>query len=107
MADYLRSEELSSFRIFIIEQSDDGRKFNRGKLLNIGAKIAEDEGFDVFIFHDVDLLPSESIKSWYLKQPGDREIFHIAQCWNRYNQNKSYLGGIVSFSSRTFRDIDG
>lgn len=46
----------SSFHIFIIEQSADGRKFNRGKLLNAGFDIARND-YDVFIFHDVDLLP--------------------------------------------------
>lgn len=46
----------SAFHIFIIEQSTDGRKFNRGKLLNAGFDIARND-YDVFIFHDVDLLP--------------------------------------------------
>ena len=46
-----------TFHIFIIEQSNDGRKFNRGKLLNIGFDLAK-HSHDVFIFHDVDLLPS-------------------------------------------------
>lgn len=46
----------STFHIFIIEQSMDGRKFNRGKLLNAGFDMARND-YDTFIFHDVDLLP--------------------------------------------------
>ena len=48
----------STYRIYIIEQSNDERKFNRGKLLNIGFQIACAEGCKALIFHDVDLLPS-------------------------------------------------
>lgn len=50
----------SAFHIFIIEQSADGRKFNRGKLLNAGFDIARND-YDIFIFHDVDLLPGVSL----------------------------------------------
>lgn len=46
----------SAFHIFVVEQARDGRKFNRGKLLNAGFDITRGD-FDVFIFHDVDLLP--------------------------------------------------
>ena len=54
---------LSDFHIYIMEQSDDGRKFNRGKLLNIGFDMAKKSkrGHDVFIFHDVDLLPDNDL----------------------------------------------
>lgn len=48
----------STYRVYIIEQSNDERKFNRGKLLNIGFQIACAEGCKALIFHDVDLLPS-------------------------------------------------
>jgi hypothetical protein len=37
------ADDIGSFKIFIIEQSNDRRKFNRGKLLNIGFKITEDD----------------------------------------------------------------
>lgn len=46
------------YKVYVIEQSNDNRKFNRGKLLNIGFKIACKEGCRAFIFHDVDLIPS-------------------------------------------------
>lgn len=52
-------ETASPYRIYIIEQSNDNRKFNRGKLLNIGFQIACADGCKALIFHDVDLLPSQ------------------------------------------------
>eukprot|EP00514_Thraustochytrium_sp_LLF1b_P000332 CAMPEP_0184513824 /NCGR_PEP_ID=MMETSP0198_2-20121128/3629_1 /TAXON_ID=1112570 /ORGANISM="Thraustochytrium sp., Strain LLF1b" /LENGTH=373 /DNA_ID=CAMNT_0026903959 /DNA_START=266 /DNA_END=1384 /DNA_ORIENTATION=- len=103
------NEEIWDFHILIVEQSDDGRKFNRGKLLNIGFKYATEElkayEFDSFIFHDVDLLPQTPLKPWYAAFP-DRPI-HIACCWGRYNNNKNYFGGIVAFSASDFVSIDG
>ena len=54
MAYYHRS---ATFHIFILEQSLDGCKFNRGKLLNAGFDMACND-YDVYIFHDVDLLPA-------------------------------------------------
>ena len=95
----------TQFKIFIVEQAQDGRKFNRGKLLNVGFKIASKENFDSFIFHDVDLLPhGEAIGKYYKKVP-TRPI-HIGRAWGRYNGNK-YFGGIIAFNEADFRKIDG
>jgi len=52
---------IGGYRVYIVEQSADGRKFNRGKLLNIGFDLARREGCGAFLFHDVDLLPSEKL----------------------------------------------
>ena len=94
------------YKIFVIEQSDDGRKFNRGQLLNIGFKLAEAEGYTNFIFHDVDLIPIEGLKKYYITNPEDKPV-HIAAVWDRYNSNPSYFGGIVAFNSEMFETING
>ena len=94
------------YKIFVIEQSNDGRKFNRGQLLNIGFKLAEAEGYTNFIFHDVDLIPIEGLKKYYTTNPEDRPV-HIAAVWDRYNSNPSYFGGIVAFNSEMFETING
>jgi len=102
---------VSDFHIYIIEQSsDDGLKFNRGKLLNIGFDLARKKKagqrqHDVFIFHDVDLLPGDDLKTWYSKFP--KRPSHIARVWNRYSGNPKYFGGVVSFSSSDYRRING
>lgn len=96
-----------------MEQSHDGRKFNRGKLLNAGFDITRHD-FDVFVFHDVDLLPGVRSVVWrldremvwrhgcvtmsersvgmhtqddlgtYYAQLPERGPMHIAHVWDRY-----------------------
>ena len=93
--------------VYIIEQSDDGRKFNRGKLLNIGFDVAKKAGrkHDVFIFHDVDLLPKDDLADAYANFP--KTPYHIARVWDRYSNNPKYFGGVVSFSSSDFKRLNG
>eukprot|EP00428_Durinskia_dybowskii_P060938 CAMPEP_0170373746 /NCGR_PEP_ID=MMETSP0117_2-20130122/10232_1 /TAXON_ID=400756 /ORGANISM="Durinskia baltica, Strain CSIRO CS-38" /LENGTH=224 /DNA_ID=CAMNT_0010628655 /DNA_START=361 /DNA_END=1031 /DNA_ORIENTATION=- len=105
MVSFLHSSGVS-FHVYIVEQSEDNRKFNRGKLLNIGFAIAVREGCNVFIFHDVDLLPSEELKPYYTQLPTVNPI-HIARVWDRYNSNPNYFGGVVSFSKEMFERING
>jgi hypothetical protein len=93
----------ASFHIFIVEQSPE-HKFNRGALLNLGFLEAQKQGYNVFIFHDVDLLPGDSMGNYYVKNP---EIpIHIARCWDRY-KGQEYLGGIISISGKNFTDLNG
>ncbi len=94
-----------NFCLYIIEQSDDRRKFNRGKLLNIGFEYAAKDGCDLFIFHDVDLIPSCELIPWYTTIPV--QPAHVARVWNRYSLNPSYFGGVVAFSEEQFRKING
>jgi len=105
MARFLADEaKLDEFKLFIVEQGDK-RKFNRGKLLNAGFTLAAHEGFDTFVFHDVDLLPQPPVAKYYAAM-AERPI-HIAKCWSRYNKNPEYLGGIVTFSKHDFERIGG
>jgi hypothetical protein len=100
--------KISNYHIYIIEQSDDQRKFNRGKLLNIGfdlARKATSRKHDVFVFHDVDLLPDADLGDWYAKFP--KRPIHIARVWKRYSNNPKYFGGAVSFSSSDYKRING
>lgn len=94
------------YKIFIIEQSEDNRKFNRGQLLNIGFELAEKEGYNNFIFHDVDLLPSDELKKYYTTIPTNNPV-HIAAVWGRYGSNPKYFGGIVAFNKESFERING
>jgi hypothetical protein len=98
---------VSSYHVYIVEQSNDERKFNRGKLLNIGFDLARKSrrGHDVFIFHDVDLLPQDDIGKWYAQFP--KRPLHIARVWKRYSNNPNYFGGVVSFSSSDYKRING
>lgn len=97
------------YKIFLIEQSEDHLKFNRGILLNIGYKYALEEGYNTFIYHDIDLLPPDSLKDMYTMKNED-DIIHIAYSWSRYNKNlgnESYFGGITRLPSKIFKAIGG
>ena len=102
-SDYLNDY---NYIIYVIQQSDDNRKFNRGALLNVGFRVAEDDGCNVFIFHDVDLLPSEELKEYYINPPESKPV-HIAGVWDRYGKNPDYFGGIVVFNKTMFNKING
>ncbi len=103
MNDYLKDID---FKIFVVEQQNDGKKFNRGQLLNIGFAVAENEGYTNFIFHDVDLLPSKELKEYYDGVDASKAI-HIAAVWDRYGSNPDYFGGIVAFDELMFDKING
>lgn len=99
-------KKIKKFHIYVIQQNQSMKKFNRGLLLNIGCKIVH-PSYDTIIFHDVDLLPMDDLKEWYSYHPGEIPI-HIAACWmTRYGGSKNYFGGIVSFNRRQFQRING
>lgn len=105
------NNSIQDYHIYIIEQSNDNRKFNRGKLLNIGFDYALKRSMkhppkhNVFIFHDVDLLPQPDVSEWYATYP--TKPIHIARVWDRYSNNEKYFGGIVSFSETDMKRING
>ncbi len=105
MTHFLKQSQVP-FKIFIIEQNYDHRKFNRGKLLNVGFVLAESEGYTNFVFHDVDLLPSLDLLPYYARRPTDAPV-HIAKIWNRYNRNDDYFGGIANFSKEQYEMVNG
>ena len=75
LGNYLRDV---NYMIYVVEQSDDKRKFNRGALLNIGFIAAQEDGCDVFVFHDVDLLPSEELKEYYINPPTSKSCSYCS-----------------------------
>ena len=111
LGNLVSTNKIADYHIYIIEQSDDQRKFNRGKLLNIGFDYALKRSekhpprHNIFIFHDVDLLPQADLGDWYAKYPS--QPIHIARVWDRYNNNQKYFGGIVSFSEEDTKRING
>ena len=56
LEDYLNMTTLD-YHVFIIEQSADGRSFNRGAIKNVGAVLSTS---DNLIFHDIDHLPIDA-----------------------------------------------
>lgn len=113
-ADHTRDRQLKEFvehfkqmdlNVLIIEQTHDDRKFNRGALLNIGARLAISNGASHIILHDVDLLPEEGIHAQYMKLP--LSPIHIGWAWTEKYKYERFFGGIVSMSSEDYKRING
>lgn len=96
---------LPNIQIFIIEQSNDGRKFNRGALLNIGYLISKSNNFDRYIFHDVDLLSPDQLSKVYTFNPSNP--VHIGRLWREKYKFYNFVGGIISFDKSTYEKING
>lgn len=98
-------EHYTDYNIIIVEQSKDGKKFNRGKLLNIGFKLASEANADAYIFHDVDLISPKSLKGLYSTSP--EMPIHIANIWTEKYTFPDFLGGIISFKKEDYIKING
>ena len=106
MTDYLtRLGANYDFCIIVVEQSQDGRKFNRGQLLNVGFRIAQEQGCDYHILHDVDLLPDDELLGYYAFYPSSP--LHIAAVWEKYQYLDLYFGGVCAFTTEHFEKVNG
>ncbi|XP_055514469.1 beta-1,4-galactosyltransferase 2-like isoform X2 [Leucoraja erinacea] len=94
------------YGIFIIEQAGDNT-FNRAKLLNVGfAEALKENGYDCFIFSDVDIIP-ENDKNLYRCGSNPR---HLACAMDKFKYRlpyKGYFGGVVAFSKDQYLKING
>ena len=97
------SDKKINYQIFVIEQCD-LKLFNRGRLLNIGYKIALSHGCDYMCFHDVDMLPEEADYSYPMKPT------HLASQLSNYNYSlpyDEYFGGVTLFNKYDFEVVNG
>ena len=142
LAEFLNEvpKKVSPSDIYIVEQLADGRRFNRGALLNCGFVLAtlhemkgdksfltmldeysgfidasevlsmnevstDEKSHSHYIFHDVDLIPSDSLAPYYRAVPP--EPLHIGWCWDRYRRFKGYFGGVVSMTRDQIVSVNG
>ena len=96
---YLYKVGILNYEIIIVEQAE-GKPFNRGKVLNVGAKLATG---DYLIMHDVDMLPL-TVDYKYSK------CAHIASQVRQFKYRMpypDYFGGVTIFDKQLFIDING
>jgi hypothetical protein len=98
MEEYLKQYD---YKIFVIEQSD-SKPFNRGKLLNAGARIAIKEGFDYFALHDVDMLPLKNVDYSYPETP-----IHLISKVDKEVPFIDYFGGVTLFNVHDYKLVNG
>lgn len=102
METFLPQNGASEFRITIVEQ-EEGKPFNRAKLLNVGFAI-DKEWADYFCFHDVDMIPIEADYSW-IDSPT-----HMATECSQFGYAlpyDGYFGGVTMFNKQDFIDVNG
>lgn len=97
----------SQINILVVEQTEDGKKFNRGALLNAGFNIINSQfkGADLYVFHDVDLLPSPKIMPLYFTRHS--YPIHIGKLWTDKYKAFTFFGGIVGFNKETYEKVNG
>jgi hypothetical protein len=96
---------LPHVKIYIVEQSDFKKKFNLGKLVNIGFKLAKKDGAQVYIKHDIDLISPKEMAPLYNLIP-DHPV-HIGGLWREKYTFEDFFGGIVSYNSKDYEKSNG
>ena len=88
-------------RILIMDQNDQG-PFNRGFLLNAGAKISHAEDDDVLCFHNLTSLPSPDCLRCYTHPLPPKTVRHL-----REKGSHDKLGNIIFMRYIDFVNING
>jgi hypothetical protein len=110
-----RSEQLKKFTnhmaryhpdwpVLVIEQSE-GEKFNRGALLDIGARFAMKIKSDFVVFHDVDLIPLNPLVPYYTAFP--EKPIHIGSAYKDKYNSDTFIGQVLSISIKDLKLING
>lgn len=96
------NEQKIDYHILIVEQ-EEGKAFNRGKLLNVGYDYTN-RGYDNYCFHDVDMLPVVADYT-YCDSPTHLAV-EVEQFGWRLAYNE-YFGGVTIFDRESFGLING
>ena len=99
----------TGMHLLVCEQSDDGKLFNRGAVLNAAVRLLSDQvpNLSHVVLHDVDLLPNEHLKSIYAACPEPGTVVHPASVWERYNDDPKFLGGVTIVRVDDFFRVGG
>ena len=96
----LLKEHLPNTKVVVIEQNE-GKLFNRGKLINVGFKEYENKT-KYFFTHDVDINPTlKCINKYYTLGVGDNDVLGI------YTSQCNTLGGIIKITNDAIHKING
>jgi len=118
MERFLRSPAVKSM-VVVVQQSEDGCKFNRGQLLNAGfdwvRKHFQKHQVQLasVILHDCDLLPPVALRPWYLAPPQrgqPLQLFSPEMCGSaKYGVDKvpRFFGGVTAMHPADFAACNG
>jgi len=92
-----------NYPVLIVEQ-EQGKPFNRAKLLNVGSVVSFQQGATHVITHDVDMIPTKFTKY----ELGD--AVHLASAATQFGGKMpydEYFGGVTVFSADAFQRTNG
>jgi len=89
---------LENLEVLVIEQSEDNKLFNRGKVLNVGFKYYDEDEYNYFT-HDIDHNPINV--DIYNHKINNNNILSIKSAHN------ISLGGIIKFKGTVYKKING
>lgn len=102
----LSIDSTNQLDIYLIDQNN-GDRFNRGLLLNIGYILAKKQKKYVrYIFHDVDIYPNQEILNSYFADIDKNIHYTTSYSQTKYNFD-TYFGGVSGFNSESFDKING
>ena len=87
------------YKVFYINQVQDGRPINIGKLLNSGYQIANKEGYELFLFQPSNLIPKLDIMDYYNTYPNEPISFE--------DNIENYNLGCMLFTKEDFKKCNG
>lgn len=94
------------FRIIVVEQTSE-KRFNRGKLFNIGfVEMEKRFPADCYIFHDVDLIPT-SLNNMYACTIHPRHMSSALDIFNYQLPYARIFGGAVALTRQQFQLANG
>ncbi|XP_066293590.1 beta-1,4-galactosyltransferase 2-like [Branchiostoma lanceolatum] len=95
------------YGIYVIEQHGDEPLFCKGLLFNIAFNAAlDDDDYDCFIFHDVDLIPEDD-RNLYTCRDSPR---HLSVAIDKFNYTLPYeqlFGGVTALKTSHYRQLNG
>lgn len=99
-----------TWRIYVGVQSQDGRKFARGRLLNALFHYVQaansHQSLDVIVLHDVDLVPDVKRAFGYFARVPAGAVTALNST-GEYSDMAGYIGGICAMAPATFVAADG
>jgi len=97
--------QLLDFRIIVVEQNGTDL-FNRGRLLNAGARLAQELEVDCLILHDVDMLP-ENDQIPYSCSKNPRHLGAFVNTLNYTALPYDNVGGVLSIQMSDYVKVNG
>lgn len=101
---FFKKEKNNKIKLFIIEQNNDGRRFNLGKLINIGYSLTKSDT-SIYMFHPVDYIPEafDQYLNYIQEIPKDG----ILGLYDSKHQNGEYYYKACMYSNYSLDSCNG